>query len=368
MKKIILYLLLTFLWMSCVKKDYKIQLKWNKAYPEDTFEKNITGLKWCLSYLGSPIASDKLQKGIVYLDTIIQLDVKQLGFTKNAANYLSTLHSKLKQSEEYKKNNAIDIGRYIALTLGSSNHYYKIVDIPETIQQFDSTYNFYPIKGYISNSSVSKVHRIISYSKKEENYKRRFLSAEIDSVTKKILEYESLEIMPNGQLKFGVYNPEGNLIDAAEDHVTNAGKPAKCIWCHEVSILPIFTEQINFKEYLPYLQLDDSLVTYNKNLQKYQNDLWKDIQFKNKKNHQLMELVYIAFMEPSAERLSKEWNLPLTTVKEKLKHLKTHQHHEFPFLGVLYHRKEIDRIAPFISIEVPESIREKSSNEINLLK
>jgi len=36
-------------------------------------------------------------------------------------------------------------------------------------------------------------------------------------------------------------------------------------------------------------------------------------------------------------------------------------------LGDLYHRKDIDALAPHTVIEVSESIREKSNNEVNLL-
>lgn len=364
-----IYILLFFIFYSCSDRvDYEINLQWNKGYKEDTFDRSYTGLKWALSYLGSTIANDSIGKGITYKDSIITLNVKQLGFSKNASTTLAKLQYIFKGSEAYKKNNAMDLGRYVALTFGNSHHYYAIVGVPKRLNYFEELYAFDSINGYVDNSSVSKVDRIISFSEISANNSQGFISAEVDSIDNAILEYETMEIMPNGQLKFGIYDEDGQLKEAANSSITRAGKPAKCIWCHEVVVQPLFRTQQNHKGYLSYLKFKDTLTYFNLKLQVYQDSLWKDKTLLNKKLHTELELLYISFMEPNAERISREWNMPLLEVKQKISHLNTHIHDEFPFLGNLYHRKNIDKLAPFHYLEVPESIREQSNNEVNLLK
>ncbi len=368
--KIFILITLCLFLLDCSKKEsYQINLRWNKSYPEDTIENNVIGLQWCLSFLGSTIANDSISQGLTYNDSLISLDINKLGFSKASTSFLAKLNYELKNSQEYKKTNTVDLGRFMALTIGSSYHYYRIVDIPEKLDDYYSLYEFDSIQGYINHSSVSYLHRIISYSNNNpKKLKQGFISAEIDSISRTVLEYETMEVMPNGQLKFGIYDANGQLKGSANPDHTKAGKPAKCMWCHEVNIQPLFSDQRSFNGFLDYLTFNDSLEKFNQSLQKKQDSLWVDEAIRNKKLHTLMEIAYISFMEPSIKRLSQEWSMPVDKVKNKVKHFATHRHHEFDYLGNLYRREDIDKIAPWKTIEVPTSIRDESVNELNLLR
>mgnify|MGYP007014124880 FL=1 len=72
-------------------------------------------------------------------------------------------------------------------------------------------------------------------------------------------------------------------------------------------------------------------------------------------------------MHPSAERLSNEWGLSVTDVTLRLGHLTRHTYGEFPFLGLLYHREEVEQYSPFHGLKVSSSVREKSQIEVNHL-
>jgi hypothetical protein len=72
-------------------------------------------------------------------------------------------------------------------------------------------------------------------------------------------------------------------------------------------------------------------------------------------------------MEPSAERLSLEWKMPLKQVQDLLANLPTHIYAEFPFLGNLYYRKDIESLAPFQGLAISSSVREQSEIEVNHL-
>ncbi len=343
-----------------------LYLRWNKSHEIDNFKKNRIGLTWALSFLGSNIALDPTLTGITYTKDRIRLDISQVGFSEKAVSHLQSLNIAIKNSEEYQKKGTIDLGRYIALTIGSSQHYYKIVDIPLQLFDLKSKYTFDTLTAYINNSSISKIDREIQYSINNSTTKRAFISSERDTITGEIQEYETVEVMTNGLSRFALYDIQGNLKTEGDEKITRAGKPGKCIWCHESGIQPLFRKQIDVKNYMPAGDFLDSLQRYHQELKEYQDRVWQDAFIQNRRSHTNMELAYITFMEPSVEQLVNEWQMTKDEVLKKVAHLKSHHHHEFDFLGDLYHRKDIDSLAPFKVLEVPENLRERSHNEENV--
>jgi len=297
-------------------------------------------------------------------NTIFKIDINAIALDKNATNKIKTLHQNIKNTAEYELKNSIDLGRYISLLIGASEHYYSITNVPENLDDILSNYTLQPSKGYVNNSSVSFKHRVIEYSNQNKT-KQLFLSTETDPHNNQIVEYETIEIMENGQLRFGIFNPNKKRINAANEQHTTAGKPSKCMWCHESNINQLFTPQKDFTGYLRGEQLNDTLIKFNNSLKEQQNLLTKGVTFSNRQEHSQLELAYISFMEPSALRLSNEWNMSENEVKNRLKSLTTHVHDEFPSLGNLYDRNEVEFFAPFKSLTVSSSVREKSKIEVN---
>jgi len=262
-----LFLLFGFLLISCTNSphedligiDTTIKLKWNEAYEEDSLEKSILGLQWALSFLGAELPT--ALNGITLNFNSIEIDLDKLGFNVRAQQKLTILHNKLKASNEYQIKNAIDMGRYVTLLIGASEHYYAIIEVPNQLNSLLSKYTLKPEKGYINNSGVSLEHRIINFSE-QDGFNQLFLSTETDSVSGDILEFETVEILPNGQLQFGIFDQNGNRKNNANPLHSNAGKPAKCMWCHESSILPLFRVQNNFDGFLPYLDFNNILLGY----------------------------------------------------------------------------------------------------------
>ncbi len=370
MKKIV-FIFILFLFLNCENHSYSdlietpessIILKWNKAYTDDSIDKSLIGLKWALSYIGAILPSN--QNGFFVKENTISIDIKKLGFSTNTLERLNNLHSKIIASDEYQKNKAIDLGRYITLLLGASEHYYKLVETPISLSELLNKYNLKSEKGYINNSSVSLEHRIIRFSE-QNGLNQIFLSEEVDPITGEIYEYETIELLPNGQLRFGIFDANGNRISNADPSHSNAGKPAKCIWCHESTINPLFNSQQDYSGYLTAFELQSTLTGYKNSHYILKTSLNDGVDFKETQQHTLTELLYISFMEPSAERLAFEWNIPLSEVQTKLAGLTTHNYPEFPFLGNLYNRNEVENFAPFEGLEVSSSVREQSSTEVN---
>ena len=342
-----------------------LQLKWNKAYPDDTINKSALGLEWAYSFVGALLPNSP--SGINVGNETIVVNPDELGFNDEALKKMILLHKKIRASEEYKRTKTIDLGRYITLLIGASEHYYAITGMPEKIDTALTSYELESEIGYVNNSEVSLVHRNIRFSK-PNNLKQFFVATEIDTVSGRVYEYETLELMPNGQPRFGIYDDAGNLKNNADPLYTNAGKPAKCMWCHESSIQQMFRPQRDFPGKLMASELQKQLIGFNQLLQKNRVGLPGMIDFSQRQQHTFTELLYIAFMEPSAERLSIEWQMPVETVREKLSGLPTHIYEEFPFLGTLYDRNTVETVAPFKGLAVSEKVREKSTIEVNHLR
>jgi hypothetical protein len=371
MKKLLLFcFFLSFI--SCERDSYsdlieteaRLNLKWNKAYPDDTIDKSLIGLKWALSYMGAVLPSSN--SGFSNTEATITIDIKRLGFTENAEEKLLQLSEKIRATPEYQTSNSIDLGRYVTLLLGASEHYYEIIGTPKTLTQVLVPYNLLPQKGYVDNSGVSLEHRIIQFSE-QNGFNQVFLSEEVDPVSGEIYEYETIELLPNGQLRFGIFDTEGNRKNNADAAHSNAGKPAKCMWCHESTIQPLFYINNDHAGFLSFTDFKDTLLGYRENHRIKKLALTNGVDFSQTQQHTLTELLYISFMEPSAERLSLEWNLSITQVQQLLSGLPTHVYDEFPFLGTLYHRKDIESLAPFQGLPVSSHVREDSQIEVNHL-
>lgn len=342
-----------------------ISLKWNQGYTDETEGDALLGLKWALSYIGA----ENLNSSAVFLqkDGRIGVKVGSLELPDFGEKALSFLHETLKLSEEYRVNGAIDVGRYIVLLIGATEHYYQLVGMPNSLGELLAKYTLNTTKGYVNASGVSSKDRIISFSN-QLALNQLFVAEEIDPETGEILEFETVDLMNNGQVRFGIFNRDGKRIPAADPFASAAGKPGKCMWCHESMIQPLFEEQLNFEGYLTALQLADTLSYFRDEHHKRQLELNNGIDYSIGDAHELTELLYISFMEPSAQRLALEWGMSSDEVEEMLIGLTTHIHGEFPFLGDLYDRADVDALAPYFSIGVSSSVREKSDQEVNLFE
>lgn len=371
MKNTILYFLISFL-LSCTNDSYSdlietettINLKWNKAYAEDNIDKSLIGLKWALSYMGATLPSSNA--GFTNTDNVITINIKYLGFSNDAQQKMLKLSEKIKVTSEYQNNNAIDLGRYVALLLGASEHYYEIIGTPNTLNEILAQYTLLPQKGYVNNSNVSLEHRVIQFSE-QNGFNQLFLSEEVNPVSGEIYEYETIELLPNGQLRFGIFDVNGNRKNNADATHSNAGKPAKCMWCHESTINQMFNPQNDYAGYLTYAEFQNTLIGYRESNRTQKLALTDGVDFAQTQQHTLTELLYISFMEPSAERLSEEWNMPLEQVQNLLSGLPTHVYDEFPFLGSLYNRQDVEALAPFLGLTVSTNVREASTIEVNHL-
>ena len=365
------------LWNSCsddheYNEEFTINLNWSRAYPAEKKEDIVTGLQWNLSFLGAELPSSF--EIIWVTDDRVMLDISKAGFSESSLQAWRELISVIKESDEYTKRQGIDVGRFIMLTLNSTNHYYAITGAKRSLADFRSQFNFQNKKAVIINSSIAAGHRVIELSEGSTFSSIAFVGIEgtnsvIDG-TFEPKEYEAMDLMPNGQLRYALYDGEGKLKTTATAALTLAGRPAKCSWCHEINLIPSFDESpeavAGYYSDEEFNSMIDERIAI---ISTYRSKLTSGVDFSKTQDHTKAELLYLSFMEPSAERLALEWGLSVSEVKSRLVGKTITSNNEFPFLGSeLYVRSEIDDLAPFDVIRVPDDPRNHSDYEPEIIK
>lgn len=376
---VLIYLSITLFSASCTadklarpSDDLKIQLQYyyNTASPNQ--QSLESGLKWYFSYLGATLQKGQLAKAIKWKRNtnsfaLVEIDCSKLGFSTPAQLALKRIIQTIKNSALYKKNTYMDLGRFVVLTLNSSNHYYAITGVYPTFNAFRNAYKFEDTAVINLNngaSSVTSGNRIIYQTKDTfTNFiNMAFIALEgtgnVQQGTFEASDFEVFDFMPNGQPRFAIYDKNGQLKMAVPTALGEAGKPAKCMWCHESTIQANFILQ--HPQSIPFNQ---NISAKNTFLNTVRNQLDSDLSYLLLQEHHFAELLYISFMEPSAARLAQEWNYTLIETQALLQNYSTHIHHEYPQLGNLYTRNEVDHLNPFSVIQTPESAHEASFYE-----
>lgn len=351
---------------------YKINMSW---YQSDTETKDefILGMKWGLSFLGAKLESSAWKSGVNWeTEKTFQIQFDKLGFAPSALRAISELNAIIIESEAYKQKGFVDAGRWLVLAAINSEHYYRIVGLPERYGDFIKEIDFDNKRYGVIESAVSNTPRIILLPSEKNWRHQKYAAQEIEGKltdgSARIKEFEVMDVMENGQLRFGVYNLNGMRINGANSVFSNAGKPSKCLWCHETNIQAAFGAISDVDGYYTKNQFDSIVRLKNKELDSYRATLKSDLDFTKKPDHAHFEKLYLRFYEPSAKRLSQEWGISEEEVLRKLSGISTHRQEEFSEFGEIYHRSEVEMFAPFKSISTPISVRETDYSESSLIK
>lgn len=352
-------------------RDYVIHLKWFKSLPDQQPVHMYRGMIWCFSWLGAELPAGCMKEAVRSADSVnLEVHLDKLGFNENALNAMLVIADSIRSSEEYKRQGYLEVGKFIALTLGTSEHYYRITGVPRTVDEFrkihgidDDAWTF-----GVTNSSISDGHRLIRFSRDTSLSRVGFIAEEsYDSLTSAHFRsqlFECFDIMPNGQLRFAIYGEDGNLISGAPQSLTEGGKPAKCLWCHETSIQTLFIENnpvagmLNNEE---FLLMRDSMQA---RLERYRSTLTTEMNFSFQSQHTLGELLYIMFMEPTMMYVANSHGINESNTLERLHNVHSEPFREFDWIGNVYRRREVDSVFGFPVIPVPNDVRE-TGREVN---
>lgn len=352
--------------------DLTLVMRWNKAYETETWFAVREGLRWSFSFLGATLPKGSFDKAVPVADSLpFRIDLKTLGFSEPAQAALAVICDSIRSSPEYQRDQSIDLSRFVVLTLGSSWHYYRITGVATTLNEFIERHHLeQPQQFGVTQSAVAKHHRLLQFgTDTSDMLSAGFLAVEgrgdLQKGTFVADAYEAFDILPNGQLRFAVYDVKGNLIAGSPTAHGAAGKPAKCLWCHEIVISPLFVPNTP----VPGLMSNETFHfwrdAFQRQLARYRDTLNDDLDYSKRQDHTYAELLYISFMEPSLLRLSQEWNLSTAAAEQRIGKRETHVYDEFPFIGNLYYRYHADSAAGINALRVPLSVREPLGDAID---
>ncbi len=358
---------------SSAEDNLSIRLRWVKAYPKENWTAVKTGLYWSLSYLGAQLPDTLEHQLLERVDSsVFVLNLKAAGFNQQAEIVLQTILERIKNSEEYAETESIDLARFLVLTEHSSKHYYAITGMPSSLEGFRALHpNWQAQSFWLNRSCVASNERMIEVAVGKSVNEIAFIALEGKRKVGNIFDadaYEVLDVMPNGQLRFGVYDRNGQLIDGSPKETGAAGKPSKCIWCHEVIVQPLFFESPDQEGYMSTAAFGLWVDSSQRIINKYRTGLHPLVKFENRQDHTYGELLYISFMEPSAYRLSNEWGIDSMQVKQRMRGQTTHAHEEFGFLGQNYYRYFADSVHTQKMLAIPASVREPLGNEPDYIR
>jgi hypothetical protein len=350
-------------------------LKWIKNHPDEKAKDVRTGLLWAFAFAGALLPEADIDKAIDNAnDSTFIINVSYLGFDGNAIEQWKKIIDYTKQTDEYKVYGSVDVGRFLMFSIYSSWHYYAITGAPDSLSMImenpvdDQSLEAVPI----FKSCVAKGLRMIKYDGKGDILNRRFVAMEgngsIEGNNFSTEVFETLTVMKNGQMRYAIYDKLGKLMDASPKQFGEAGKPAKCLWCHGGNLSPLFTTTPDHDGYKKATVFTAEMKELNAMLAEYRKTLNTALDYSKHVEHKLSRFLYIGFMEPSAKRLSQEWHITEKQVEEKLKGIATHVNEEYPFLGNLYNRSDVAKFSSFKSLPVPLSAREPNNEEPNIFK
>lgn len=350
-----------------------IRLRWVPSYNQDSQERAATGLKWALSLLGAHLHPNQ-EADLITWHSKTHMDVNFVaaGMTAQALTALNTLCKKLRDSEEYAVRGGIDLGRFLLLTLGTSAHYYRITGTPQTYAAFKAQHSKPTHTVNITASLVAKEDRRlmggVAAQAREIAWVAEEGSGQISDGSFKVIERETLDVMANGQLRFAVYGVDGQLRPAGDPNHSVAGKPARCMWCHESGLQRAWLDNSVGKGGMTRAEFHTLVDKQTLLLQQLRTNTPQSIGLDVQDKHIQMELIYVAFMEPTVERLAAEWGLPVAQVRSMTAGMRRHTEMEYrAWLQPSLSRGQVASLVPYAVVRVPSDPLEPAAFEPDYL-
>lgn len=375
-RAIIFLILITSIFAHCwspknsITNDYTINLKWSKSFDNESKETVTIGLSWYLSYMGALCSQSMLDKAMLWNDDkTFSLALDKCGFTAEALSAYSTLISKWKDTEGYKNSGSIDLGEFYLLTFNSSWHYYAITGVATDFNTFLDKYDFdQPIQLYSGESSISYGDRVVYFGSNDTILESMAYYAvegtgSLKEHTFQPVDFEVFDFMPNGQPRFAIYGTDGKLKESATKRLGKGGKPSKCMWCHESSVLPSFKKTKDEKLEL----FTHNILNRKQILSRFQEDSNSANLFDSLAHHRNFEFSFASYLECTPMQIAEELDIPIDNVKNYISNLECKTTPHFPEFECYYDRADIPALQHATKLAVPTHMWEESEYEPNLI-
>jgi hypothetical protein len=337
------------------------RLRWVRGYDDEDWERAQQGLLWSLAMLGAvpPLSSRAIQVQSESEDEVVfDLDLLECGLPANALEAIRVSTEPTLLSDEKAIWGSIDLGRWIMRVIYEPWVYYAATGTCRNLdgwkaERLDDAPLLY---GVTVSNLVKNKHRLIELNDAPSAFERIAFRAlegtgSIEDGTFTPLEYEILDVLPNGIHHYAVYDLDGNLLPGGTPEISPAGQPGRCMWCHEGQWLQRGSDE-NVSP-APYLSYDEFMVAAE------HVDIMTDARRKQMNTslriidgnvHTWGEWLAEMFLHASPERLAREWHTTPAEVERILERLEivTVPSGEYPDLGDVAERSALDANAQAI--------------------
>ncbi len=332
-----------------------VPLWWIPGADALTWDEARAGMWWGLSNLGAaPPADEGALTGIEQTDegVTFTLDLGAAGFPPARLPAVAAALAPVRAAAAIE--GPVDLGRFLLATLYDPGRYYAITGACPTVEAWRAARQA-PEPGLyaVTVSLLVEGHRLVELNPapappasdpfaSDPLSELGWLASEgegsLADGTFEALEFETVDVMPNGQQRFAVYDADGALRAAGAE--SRAGQPGKCMWCHELHVQRGTSTNPSAEGYLPYEAFEAEVEAAEALLATARAGTPSAVDWAYD-THEWAEKLTLALLEPSPERVAREWGVSVDTVHAE--GLPTHPHGEFSEWGPLYDRADVDR-------------------------
>lgn len=311
-----------------------VRLEWLPGVGE-AWEDAEVGLWWALSNLGA----DPADRGGLTIEaegatTTFTLDLGAVGFSDTALPWVEDAVAPLRED------GAVDVARFLLATLYEPGRYYAITGACTTLPEWQARLDAEPLEYAVTVSQLTPGDRLVRFNAATTVERLAWEAGEGEGSLAAgdfvAAEHEVVDLMPNGQQRYAVYDHDGALIAAAA--TTAAGQPGRCMWCHELTVQRGTEENPSAAGYLDYAAFIAEVDAATTLIEGARTS--SVITFGDYTAHEHAEVLTRTFLTPTTDRVALEWGVSPAVIAGL--GLPTHTDPELPEWGPVYTRADVD--------------------------
>ncbi len=325
-----------------------VSLTWYRSDPAESWELALTGLDWALSQVGATPPSDGTAVDVQESrpDRVqFTLHLDRLALAPAAQTLLAEVAEEMAAAEGTGDD---DLGRFLMRSLHEPWRYYALTGACPTLAEWESKRPALTLEYAVTTSLLLSEERLVLLPPAQTTLADvAFRSSEgagsLADATFVASAYETVDLMPNGQFRYAVYDDAGRLQPAGA--TTETGTPGKCAWCHETSIHAGTAENESAPGYLDYAGWLVERDAAQAQVEALRASLSTSVAYAGLAAHVDGERLVEGFLHPSAARVAAEWGTTEAAVMRELG-VGEHMQEEFGWTE-RYTRTQVDHAAPF---------------------
>lgn len=340
-----------------------VPLRWVRAYDGDSWERARAGLWWQLGNLGAlpPVGEPAIQVHEQDPDAVrFTLDLGQVGLSADASAALVEASAFVAETDEVRLFGGLDLGAYALRTLYEPWTYYVVTGACRDAADWrEARTGGAPLAEYAITKSLlldgDRLDAFTAHPAAVADIAHLVAEGEgsIHRGTFVPGETESIDVMPNGMLRYAVYDEGGELAPWAR--TAEVGQPGRCMWCHEDHLQPGYASNPGAPRYVPTEVFLRELDAQQAEVVALRAQLQTALVYDPPDAHEVGELLTETWLQPSPARLAREWGVGEDQVRAALAAVgaEGHANPEHPQLGGdLVHRAEADRAFAVLLVEL----------------